>query len=124
MLDRFPDLAEARRKQAGRLSGGQRQMLALARALVAEPRAMMLDEPFAGLSSRMVDEVSAMLDGIARGGPGILLVEQNVDAALRLASRALVLVEGRVRREGTGREIAADPELPLLFLGAGVEAVA
>ena len=114
---RFPDLAAARQKPAGRLSGGQRQMLALGRALIKAPAVLLVDEPTAGLSPRMVEGVGAILREIAASGPGVLLVEQNVDAALRIADRAVVLVDGRIAREAPAAELRHDPGLAALFLG-------
>jgi len=116
----FPDLARQRRLPAGRLSGGQRQMLAIARALLVAPKALMLDEPSAGLSPKLVEMVFARLADIARSGVGILLVEQNTRAALALADRAYVLVQGRRRHEGSARALANDPMIAALYLG-GVE---
>ena len=116
----FPDLARQRRLPAGRLSGGQRQMLAIARALLVGPKALMLDEPSAGLSPKLVEMVFARLADIRRGGVGILLVEQNTRAALTLADRAYVLVQGRRRHEGPAWALANDPMIAALYLG-GVE---
>jgi len=116
----FPDLARQRWLLAGRLSGGQRQMLAIARALVVAPKALMLDEPSAGLSPKLVQMVFARLAGIRRSGVGILLVEQNTRAALALADRAYVLVQGRRRHEGPAWALAIDPTIAALYLG-GVE---
>jgi branched-chain amino acid transport system ATP-binding protein len=90
----FPDLARLRQLQAGRLSGGQRQMLACARALVAKPKVLILDEPSAGLSPKLVDVVFSRLKGVRDSGVTIILVEQNVKAALAIADRAAVLVDG------------------------------
>ena len=116
-LGRFPDLGLARTREAGRRSGGQRQMLAIARALVVEPAVLLLDEPSAGLSPRVVGELFGQLRAIAAGGVGIVLVEQNVRAALALADRALVLVAGRNRLEGPAADVAADPLLAALYVG-------
>ncbi|MCS6932271.1 MAG: ABC transporter ATP-binding protein [Acetobacteraceae bacterium] len=118
MFGFFPDLARLARLEAGRLSGGQRQMLAVARALLAKPAALMLDEPSAGLSPRYVAEVFAMLARVRQAGVAILLVEQNVKAALELADRAVVLVDGTVRLDEPARPLLGDPRLPALFLGA------
>ena len=92
-------------------------MLALARALLASPRVLLLDEPSAGLAPAVVSTVFARLRAIAAGGVAILLVEQNVGAALALATRALVLVGGRIAREDAAAALAADPGLADLFLG-------
>jgi len=120
----FPDLSRQRGLAAGRLSGGQRQMLAVARALVISPGLLLLDEPSAGLSPKATVELFRTLVRIRKTGVGILLVEQNVRAALSVADRAYVLVEGRNRREGSGGDLAADPEMGALFLGLGVRAAA
>ncbi len=118
MLDLFPDLKAARRRAAGRLSGGQRQMLAIARALVAAPAVLALDEPSAGLSPKLVALVMAKLREISAGGVAVLLVEQNVRAALAVADRAAILVEGSVAYEGAGASLLDDPKVAALYLGA------
>jgi branched-chain amino acid transport system ATP-binding protein len=117
MLDLFPDLARQRQLAAGRLSGGQRQMLAVARALIAEPRILMLDEASAGLSPSLVGQVFAKLAEIRQSGITIVMVEQNAKAALALADRAIILVEGRTAHEGKSADIAADPLIQRLYLG-------
>ncbi|HZA93035.1 MAG TPA: ABC transporter ATP-binding protein [Gemmatimonadales bacterium] len=113
----FPDLARQRSLLAGRLSGGQRQMLAVARALVGEPKVLMLDEPSAGLSPKLVGIVFEKLVEVRATGVTIVLVEQNVKAALAIADRAAVLVEGSTRVVGTARELANDPQVAALYLG-------
>jgi branched-chain amino acid transport system ATP-binding protein len=113
----FPDLARQRRLPAGRLSGGQRQMLAVARALMVAPKVLMLDEPSAGLSPKLVELVFARLAEIRGRGVTIVLVEQNARAALAAADRAYVLVEGRNRHEGSSRVLANDPAVAALYLG-------
>ena len=113
----FPDLARQRRLLAGRLSGGQRQMLAVARALVGEPKVLMLDEPSAGLSPKLVGIVFEKLVEVRATGVTIVLVEQNVKAALAIADRAAVLVEGSTRIVGTARDLADDPQVAALYLG-------
>ncbi|RWX80858.1 ABC transporter ATP-binding protein [Neorhizobium lilium] len=119
MYDRFPDLAVKPARLAGSLSGGQRQMLAIARALMVDPQVLILDEPSAGLSPRIVAEVFAMLTDINASGVTVVLVEQNVKAALAIASRAVILVEGKIRHEGSGESLQNDPILARLYLGTG-----
>ena len=114
---RFPDLATRPGRLAGALSGGQRQMLAVARALVTEPPVLMLDEPSAGLSPKIVSEVFAMLKDINATGVTVVLVEQNVKAALSIADRAVILVEGRIRHQGPAEGMIGDPLLAKLYLG-------
>ena len=113
----FPDLARQRRLAAGRLSGGQRQMLAVARALMVSPRLLMLDEPSAGLSPKLVEIVFAKLADIRRSGVTIVLVEQNARAALAIADRAYVLAEARNAHEGKAAELWGDPAVAQLYLG-------
>ena len=117
----FPDLARQRRLAAGRLSGGQRQMAAIARALIVAPRVLMLDEPSAGLSPKLVEGVFARLTEVRARGVAIVLVEQNARAALAIADRGLILVEGRERHEGRASELWGDPRVAELYLG-GVRA--
>ena len=114
----FPDLARQRGLGAGRLSGGQRQMLACARALIVEPRLLMLDEPSAGLAPVMVAQLFAKLREVRAVGITILLVEQNVKAALALADRGYLLVDGRPRLSGPAVAMASDPALAGLYLGS------
>jgi branched-chain amino acid transport system ATP-binding protein len=113
----FPDLARQRRLPARRLSGGQRQMVAIARALLVSPDVLMLDEPSAGLSPKLVDLVFAKLAEIRRSGVTIVLVEQNARSALAIGDRAYVLVEGRERHEGTAESLRDDPTVTRLYLG-------
>jgi ABC-type branched-subunit amino acid transport system ATPase component len=118
LYEMFPDLADRTSRRAGQLSGGQRQMLAIARALIVQPSVLILDEPSAGLSPKIVAEVFARLRSINRAGVSIVLVEQNVKAALAIADRAVILVEGRLRHEGTAAGLADDPIVAELYLGA------
>jgi branched-chain amino acid transport system ATP-binding protein len=111
----FPDLARLEALKAGRLSGGQRQMLACARALMASPRMMILDEPSAGLSPKLVDVVFARLQDVRATGVTILLVEQNVKAALAICDRATVLVDGRERLTATPQALSDPAMLADLF---------
>ena len=117
MFQMFPDLARQRRLPAGSLSGGQRQMLAVARALIVHPRVLMLDEPSAGLSPKFVEMVFAQLTEIRRAGLTIVLVEQNARAALAIGDRAYVLVEGHVAHEGPAASLWHNPIIAELYLG-------
>ena len=113
----FPRLGERSRQQAGTLSGGEQQMLAMGRALMMRPRMLMLDEPSLGLSPRLVDEVFDKIVEMARSGLTVMLVEQNAARALEIADRGYVLELGCNRLEGTGRALLDDPEVSRLYLG-------
>ncbi|MEO0680126.1 MAG: ABC transporter ATP-binding protein [Pseudomonadota bacterium] len=113
----FPILREKRRQAAGELSGGQRQQVAVGRALMTRPEVLMLDEPTAGVSPIVMDELFDKIIDIARTGLAILMVEQNARQALSIADRGYVLVQGRNAYEGTGEELLADPEVRRTFLG-------
>jgi len=113
----FPVLREKRRQPAGELSGGQRQMVAMGRALMSKPKLLMLDEPSAGLSPRYVIEIFEHIVAVNKAGVGILMVEQNARQALAFASRGFVLTQGQNRFTGTGPELIADPEVARSFLG-------
>ena len=117
IYDRFPNLAQRRDKLASVLSGGEQQMLAISRALLAKPRLMMLDEPSLGLSPLLVDRLFDLIGTLNRQGLTILLVEQNTSMALDIASRATVLELGAVYRSGTAAELARSDELTKAYLG-------
>ena len=117
IYDMFPVLAEKRRQPAGELSGGQRQMVAMGRALMSQPKLLLLDEPSAGLSPRYVIEIFEQIVKVNAAGVAILMVEQNARQALAFASRGFVLAGGANRFTGTGAELIADPEVAKSFLG-------
>ncbi len=120
MLELFPRLAERRNQAAGTLSGGERQLLALARALMADPQLLILDEPSAGLSPTAVDLIFTKIAEINTGGVAILMVEQNARRALAISHRGYVLDGGRNRFEGLGRDLLHDPKVVDLYLGGAV----
>jgi branched-chain amino acid transport system ATP-binding protein len=115
---RFPRLAERRRQLAGTLSGGEQQMLAFGRAMMAQPKLLMLDEPSLGLAPRMVDEVMRSIRLFRESGVTIFLVEQNANLALRLADRAYVMETGQITMTGSGAQLLADERVRASYLGA------
>jgi branched-chain amino acid transport system ATP-binding protein len=117
VYDLFPILRDKRRQPAGELSGGQRQQVAVGRALMTQPKVLMLDEPTAGVSPIVMDELFDRIIEVSRTGIPILMVEQNARQALEIADRGYVLVQGRNAHTGTGRELLADDEVRRSFLG-------
>ncbi len=115
----FPRLQERRTQMAGTLSGGERQMLALGRALMAKPRLLMLDEPSLGLAPMIVREIFRIIAALRQRGVSILLVEQNARAALQVADRAYVLETGQVVMQGAAQDLANDPRVVETYLGLG-----
>jgi branched-chain amino acid transport system ATP-binding protein len=113
----FPILKDKRRQAAGELSGGQRQQVAVGRALMTKPMLLMLDEPTAGVSPIVMDELFDRIIEVSRTGIPILMVEQNARQALEIADRGYVLVQGRNAHTGTGKELLNDPEVRRSFLG-------
>jgi branched-chain amino acid transport system ATP-binding protein/neutral amino acid transport system ATP-binding protein len=118
VFTRFPLLAECRSRAARTLSGGQRQVLAMAMALMVHPTVLLLDEPSAGLSPAAAETLFATIQSINHDGIAIALVEQNATQALEIAHRASILVDGRNNRDGAAADLAADPDIRRLFLGA------
>ncbi|MCW2247965.1 branched-chain amino acid transport system ATP-binding protein [Azospirillum fermentarium] len=118
----FPRLKERRKQAAGTMSGGERQMLAMGRALMAKPRVLMLDEPSLGLAPRIVKEILELVSDLRRTGVGILLVEQNARAALRIADYGYVMETGTVTLEGPASTLAADPRVIESYLGLSGQA--
>jgi branched-chain amino acid transport system ATP-binding protein len=117
MYSLFPMLAANRSRPAGLLSGGQQQMLAVARALMSAPRALLFDEPSMGLSPRLTAEVFALIDSLRSADVGILLVEQNASAALQLADRAAVIELGQIVLEGSGEALLQNTKVQEAYLG-------
>jgi len=116
---RFPRLQERRRQLAGTLSGGERQMLAMGRALMGRPRLLMLDEPSLGLAPLIVRDIFEIIVGLRKTGVSILLVEQNARAALQVADHAYVMELGEITARGPAAELAADPRIVESYLGLG-----
>lgn len=117
-LELFPRVRERLNQQAGTLSGGEQQMLAIARALVARPKLLMLDEPSLGLAPQLVRSIFQVIREINREGTTILLVEQNANMALQVANRAYVIEVGKIRMEGPAAELAKSDEVRKAYLGA------
>ena len=117
MFELFPDLARQPGRKAGTLSGGQRQMLAIARAMMIDPILLLLDEPSAGLSPAMMGTVFQRIKEVNQTGVAMLLVEQNARDALQMSDRGYILVAGENRLEDTGRDLLSNPEVAQLYLG-------
>lgn len=113
----FPKLKDRRRQRAGTLSGGEQQMLAIARGLMSDPKIIMLDEPSLGLAPLIVNDIFSIIQQINREGVSVLLVEQNARKALNVADRACVLEQGRIVKQGTGSELAGDESIINAYLG-------
>ena len=117
VYDLFPRLLERKKQPAGTLSGGEQQMLAMARALMSRPKILLMDEPSMGLSPLLVKEIFHIIQDINKDGTTILLVEQNAKMALAIADRAYVLETGKISLEGTGEELSASEEVRKAYLG-------
>lgn len=118
VFDLFPRLAERRRQDGGTLSGGEQQMLAIGRALMQDPRILLLDEPTLGLAPVLVDTIFETIQGLNRAGKTILLVEQNAWHALQIAHRGYVLRTGEIHLQGDAKQLASDPTVQACYLGA------
>ena len=117
VFEYFPRLRERRNQRAGKMSGGERQMVAMGSALMLEPKLVLMDEPSAGLSPKMVNVIFDQIRKINETGPAILIVEQNAKLSLEMSHRGYVLASGENRFEGTGQELLNDPEVGRLYLG-------
>ncbi|ADZ92745.1 ABC transporter ATP-binding protein [Marinomonas mediterranea] len=117
MFDLFPRLEERRNQRASTMSGGEQQMLAIARALMSRPKLLLLDEPSLGLAPIIVKQIFEILKDVASTGMTIFLVEQNANHALKLADRGYVMVNGEIRMTGTGDELLVNPEVREAYLG-------
>ena len=115
----FPRLAERRKQEAGTLSGGEQQMLAIGRALMARPRVLLLDEPSMGLAPMVISQIFGIIAEINAQGTTVLLVEQNAQQALSRSDRAYILETGTITREGPARELLADDSVRAAYLGVG-----
>ncbi|MFS0688678.1 ABC transporter ATP-binding protein [Sporosarcina sp. 179-K 8C2 HS] len=120
VYETFPRLLERRKQLSGTLSGGEQQMLAMGRAIMAKPKLLLLDEPSMGLAPLMVQTIFQVIDDINKEGTTILLVEQNANMALSVASRAYVIETGRVTLSGTANELQASEEIKMAYLGGHV----
>jgi branched-chain amino acid transport system ATP-binding protein len=118
LLERFPALKERRTQRAGLLSGGEQQMLAIGRGLMAQPEVLMLDEPSLGLAPKLLERLYDLLAELRDEGRTVLLVDQAASLALSVADRAYVLQSGMITHSGTAREVARDPALVRAYLGA------
>ena len=118
LFERFPILAERREQMAGTLSGGEQQMLAIARALMSRPKLVLFDEPSLGLAPNIVERVFDIIKAIKDEGTTVVMVEQNAFAALELSDRSYVLEQGRMTLTGTGAELLEDPKVKAAYLGA------
>ncbi|MBR3640605.1 MAG: ABC transporter ATP-binding protein [Oscillibacter sp.] len=117
VFEQFPRLKERRRQIGGTLSGGEQQMLAMGRALMSNPKLMMLDEPSMGLAPILVEQIFDIIQGLHKSGTTILLVEQNAQAALSVADRGYVLETGKIVTSGTGKDLLESPEIKKAYLG-------
>ena len=117
VLTMFPRLAERRLQLAGTLSGGEQQMLAMGRALMTQPKLLLLDEPSMGLSPVMVDKIFEVIDQVSREGVTLLLVEQNASRALQMADRGYVMESGVISASGAARDLLHDPQVREAYLG-------
>lgn len=123
MFTRFPRIKERLRQPAGTLSGGEQQMLAIARCLLLEPKLIILDEPTEGIMPKLVAQIRHEIASIAKRGISVLLVEQNLRTALRLASRVYLMERGQIVHEGTSASLQADPEIVHRYLGVSLKNV-
>jgi branched-chain amino acid transport system ATP-binding protein len=117
-FDRFPILYDRRTQTAGTLSGGEQQMLAIARALMSRPKLVMFDEPSLGLAPNIIDRVFEVIKGIQAAGVTVIMVEQNAFAALELSDRSYVIEQGRLALTGTSRDLLENPQVKAAYLGA------